>query len=192
MIKLLVLVSGLIVAAPEAGDERLEVNVSTSNVKWIGAKIGGSHNGSITLTKGVLDMEKGLLKGGSFVIDMRTISCEDLQGKYKGKLEDHLKSDDFFSVETFPSASFIITKSVPQGPGAYDVEGDLTIKGITKSIKFPALVEETDGGYIATADITVDRSEYDVKHRSSSFFDGLGDRVIYDEFTLAVNLTASK
>jgi polyisoprenoid-binding protein YceI len=192
MTKLLVLAIGMIIANPEAGVEQIEVNVSTSSVKWVGAKVGGSHNGSISLTEGALDMEDGVLTGGSFVIDMTTINCEDLEGEYKGKLEGHLKSDDFFGVEKFPTASFSITKAVAQGPGKYKIEGDLTIKGITKSIKFPAMVEETEGAYTATADITVDRSEYDVKYGSGSFFDGLGDKVIYDDFTLAVSLTTSK
>lgn len=192
MIKLFVLTIGMMIANPEAGVERVEGNVSASTIKWTGAKVGGSHNGTITLSDGNLEMKDGMLTGGSFEIDMTTINCEDLQGEYKGKLEGHLKSDDFFGVEKFPKANFSITKAVPQGPGKYKIEGDLTIKGITKSIKFPAIVEESDDAYTATAEITVDRSEYDVKYGSGSFFDGLGDKVIYDDFTLAVSLTTSK
>jgi polyisoprenoid-binding protein YceI len=137
-------------------------------------------------------MEEGALTGGSFSIDMATLVCEDLSGEYKGKLEGHLKSDDFFGVANNPTADFTITSSIAQGPGKYKIVGDLTIKGITKEIKFPATVTEENGVYTAVADITVDRSEYDVKYGSGSFFDGLGDKVIYDEFNLAVSLSVSK
>ena len=192
MIKLFFLSLGMIFTTPEAGVEKIDINVASSSVKWTGAKVGGSHNGAITLKSGSLAIEEGRLVGGSFVIDMTSISNEDLQGEYAGKLVGHLKSDDFFGVETYPTASFEITNVVPQGTGKYKVEGDLTIKGITKSIKFPASVEEKDGAYVATADITVDRSEYNVKYGSGSFFDDLGDKVIYDDFNLSVSLTTSK
>lgn len=192
MTKLVVLAIGMIFATPEAEVEQIDVDVTTSTVKWMGAKVGGSHNGTINLNEGSLEMDNGQLTGGSFVIDMTSINCEDLEGEYKGKLEGHLKSDDFFGVENFPTAAFNITNVVAQGPGKYKVEGDLTIKGITKSVKFPAMVEETEGAYTATADITVDRSEFEVKYGSGSFFEGLGDKVIYDDFTLNVSLSTSK
>jgi polyisoprenoid-binding protein YceI len=190
--KALVLAIALLTGIVNEGTETLKVSVKDSKINWTGAKVGGSHNGTIQLKDGNLEITDGVLTGGNFTIDMTTIVNEDLTGEYKGKLEGHLKSDDFFGVEKYPTASFTITSAVPQGPGKYKITGDLTIKGITKEIKFPAVLEENGGNYIATADITVDRSEYNVRYGSGSFFDGLGDKVIYDDFDLSVSLTAAK
>ncbi|MFT5568882.1 MAG: polyisoprenoid-binding protein YceI [Cyclobacteriaceae bacterium] len=191
MLQSIVLALGVLIGSPTTG-ETLEADVTSSTIKWTGAKVGGQHNGTIQLKSGALNMEEGALTGGSFSIDMATLDCEDLSGEYKGKLEGHLKSDDFFGVASNPTADFTITSAIAQGPGKYKIVGDLTIKGITKDVKFPAMVTEENGVYTATADITVDRSEYDVKYGSGSFFDGLGDKVIYDEFNLAVSLSVSK
>ncbi len=169
--------------------ETLSVSVDNSTVKWVGSKVGGSHNGTISLSEGNIIMEEGILTGGSFVIDMTSISNDDLKGGSKEKLEGHLKSDDFFGVEKYPTAKFEITSAIPQGSGKYKVIGNITIKGTTKEIKFPATVEKVGEGYTANADITIDRSEFDVRYGSGSFFDGLGDKVIYDDFQLSVSLS---
>jgi polyisoprenoid-binding protein YceI len=192
MIQAILLSLSLFLNAPGTGVEKLTVKTKSSTIKWTGGKVGGSHNGTIQLKEGSLQLENGVLVGGNFTIDMSTITNEDLSGEYKGKLEGHLKSDDFFGVDTYPTANFELTQSIPQGPGKYKVTGNLTIKGITKEIKFPATVQEENGEYIATADITVDRSEYNVRYGSGSFFDDLGDKVIYDEFELAVKLSVNK
>ena len=124
---------------------------------------------------------------------MTTINCEDLQGEWADKLVSHLKSDDFFGVATYPTAKFVITSVVSRGkPGEYKIVGDLTIKETTKEIKFNALLNEVDGKNVATADITIDRSEFDVRYGSGSFFDNLGDKTIYDEFELSINLVAAE
>ncbi|MEL7145417.1 MAG: YceI family protein, partial [Bacteroidota bacterium] len=112
----------------------------------------------------------------------------DLEGKSKGNLESHLKSDDFFGVNNYPTAKIVITKVVPQGPGKYKVTGDLTIKGTTKEIKFIA----NQSGNTATADLVIDRSEYDIRYGSGSFFENLGDKTIYDDFELSVSLALMK
>lgn len=192
MIQSIIISLGLLLAVPNAEKVDLSVNVETSTIKWTGAKVGGSHYGLIQLKDGKLAMENGKLTGGSFTIDMTSMTNEDLSGEYQGKLVGHLKSDDFFAVDKYPTASFVITEAIPQGTGKYKITGDLTIKGITKSIKFPATVTENGNQYTASATITVDRSEYDVKYGSGSFFDDLGDKVIYDDFDLEVNLTVGK
>ncbi|MCR9254350.1 MAG: YceI family protein [bacterium] len=166
------------------------VDNAKSTIKWEGAKVGGSHNGTINLKSGSLSFENNSLVGGSFEIDMNTITNTDLEGEYKGKLEGHLKSDDFFGVATYPTAKLDITKVTPQGPGKYKVEANITIKGKTEAIKFNTTVSEDSGSLIASADITVDRSDFDVKYGSGSFFDNLGDKVIYDDFDLNVTLVA--
>jgi len=126
-----------------------------------------------------------MLTGGEFAIDMTSITVTDLDGGMKGKLEGHLKSPDFFGVENHPVANFKITKVVPRGTGgSYKVVGDLTIKNITKEIKFNADVKDD----MATANIQIDRSDFNVKYGSGSFFDNLGDKTIYDEFDMVVDL----
>ena len=159
------------------------VDVEQSSVTWTGKKVTGSHTGSIKLTEGNLEFASGRLSGGSFTIDMTSITNSDLDGDMKGKLEGHLKSDDFFGVENHPTATLKITKVGP-GDGGYKVWGDLTIKGKTASVGFNASVN----GSSAQANITVDRTIYDVRYGSGKFFEDLGDRMIYDDFDLVVNL----
>lgn len=172
--------------------ERAEysIDVSTTNIVWTGAKVGGEHTGTISVKEGGFTFEDDQLTGGTFVIDMNTITNTDLEGEYSDKLVGHLKSDDFFGVATYPTSKVVIKSVVPQGPGKYKVVADLTIKAITKEIKFPATVEISNGTVTAQADITVDRSEFDVRYGSGSFFDDLGDKVIYDDFNLAVTAVA--
>lgn len=175
-----------------AAVESYSVDTQNSKVAWVGYKVTGKHNGSVAVKEGSLDFQDGQLKGGSFAIDMTTIKVLDLTGEYAGKLEGHLKSDDFFGVNSYPTATFTITKVVPQGPGKYKVLGDLKIKETTKEIKFTANVAEEDGNQVANAKITIDRSDFDVRYGSGSFFDNLGDNTIYDEFELEVSLVATK
>ncbi|MEQ9405532.1 MAG: YceI family protein [Cyclobacteriaceae bacterium] len=169
--------------------KEVKVNTEASVIKWTGSKIvGNSHTGTIALKSGSLDITGGKLKGGSFVVDMTTLTDTDLSGNMKGKLEGHLKSDDFFGVETYPTAEFVITKVKSAGEGAYDVTGDITIKGKTESISFSTTLNEKDGGYEAVASISVDRSKFDVRYGSDTFFDNLGDKAISNEFKLEVTL----
>lgn len=166
------------------------VDIEKSEITWTGKKVTGSHNGTIQLKEGSLMMEADMLKGGSFTIDMTSIKNLDMAGKDgAGKLEGHLKSADFFNVAEYPNAILEISEVVHRGtPGSFKVVGDLTIKGITKPIKFNTQISTEGGMTVATADITVDRSEYDVRYGSGSFFDNLGDKTIYDEFDLNVEL----
>ena len=161
------------------------VNTSQSQIVWKGYKVTGEHTGNIAVKDGKLSFDEGKLVGGSFDIDMTTITCTDLEGEWGQKLVGHLKSDDFFGVEKYPTAKFIITKVSSRGtPDDYKVTGDLTIKGITKEIRF--LANATENG--ATAEIKLDRTDFNVRYGSGSFFDNLGDKTIYDEFDLTVNL----
>lgn len=167
----------------------VSVDTSESYVAWKGYKVTGSHYGKVMLKEGNLAYENDQLVGGGFTIDMASIKVEDLTGDYAQKLEGHLKSPDFFGVETYPTAKFVVTKVISRGtPGSYKLIGNLTIKETTKEIKFNAQVEEKDSKKVATAEITIDRSDFDVRYGSGSFFDNLGDKTIYDEFELTVNL----
>ncbi len=184
----LALVFGFSASATTPVDgEKKEVNVSQSTVTWKGYKVTGSHEGKINLKSGFLMMESGKLTGGEFVVDMTSITNTDMTaGNGKEKLEGHLKSDDFFGVANHPTAKLVFTSVKPfdKNSKSYSVSGDLTIKGITKPVTLVVSMFENK----ATATIKVDRSKFDVRYGSGSFFDDLGDKAIYDEFDLVVDL----
>jgi polyisoprenoid-binding protein YceI len=161
-----------------------DVTVTESTVTWKGYKVTGSHEGTIKLVEGALVFEDNELTGGNFTIDMTSINVTDLEaGQGKEKLEGHLKSDDFFGTENHANASLKITE-VHGLNGVYRVIGDLTIKGKTNPITFEMNIADNT----AVATLKVDRTKYDIKYGSASFFDGLKDKAIYDEFDLNVTL----
>ncbi len=164
--------------------ESKEVDVEKSEITWKGYKVTGSHYGSIALKSGSLEFNGEVLTGGEFVVDMTSLSSTDLSGESKGQLDGHLKSDDFFGVEKFPTATLKITQVTSSGKNSYTAKGDLTIKGKTNPVEFTISVY----GDKATANLKVDRTKYDVRYGSGSFFDNLGDKTIYDEFDLVVDL----
>ncbi len=169
------------------------VDVTSSNIVWNGYKVTGSHTGNVKVKSGKLNIEGGKLTGGSFEIDMNSITCTDMTGGGADKLVGHLKSDDFFGVATYPTAKFVISRAIAlDTKGNYKIVGNLTIKSTTKEIKFNANVAEAEGKVTATGKITIDRSEFDVRFGSGSFFDSLGDKTIYDEFDMNVSLVAKK
>lgn len=188
-------VTALALSAFTTPDKPVSASVDTksSYINWKGYKVTGSHEGRLQLKNGKLNFKDNVLNSGSFEIDMTTITCTDMTGGGADKLVGHLKSEDFFNVASHPVAKFETTQVISRGtPGAYKVTGNLTIKGITKSIKFNTDLKEEAGKVYATAKITIDRSDFDVRFGSGSFFDNLGDKTIYDEFDLNVNLVASK
>ena len=161
-----------------------QVNVEESSIVWTGKKVTGQHEGTISLESGVLQFDGKTLSGGNFVIDMTTITVTDLEGKGKANLEGHLKSDDFFGVEKHGKATFTITNASKLDDKNYEISGDLTIKNITNPINFTMVVD----GNSATAKVIVDRSKFDVRYGSPSFFNDLKDKAIYDDFELDVKL----
>ena len=171
----------------------MSVNVPESKVVWLGKKVTGEHTGTINIASGDLEFSDDKLSGGSFEIDMSSIANSDIENEeYKQKLVGHLKSDDFFGVEKYPISTLVIKNVEVKSANKYHVKGEITIKGITKSIEFPVEVSLVGSKATASATITIDRSEFDVKYGSGSFFDGLGDKMIYDDFTLNVTLVANK
>lgn len=161
-----------------------EIIIENSKIAWKGYKVTGSHQGTINLKSGSLTFTDDKLTDGEFTINMATITNTDLEGEYKGKLEGHLKSDDFFGVEKNPTAILIFKKVKSTGKNSYKVTGDLTIKGITNTVTFDLSVY----GNKANASLKIDRTKYDVKYGSTSFFDNLKDKAIYDEFDLVADL----
>lgn len=169
-----------------------KVNLQESTIAWTGYKVTGKHNGLVNLKSASLNFEGNVLKGGAFEIDMNSISCLDMTGEYATKLVNHLKSDDFFGVANHPTVSFATTRVVHQGQDLYKIEGNLTIKGVTKAIRFNSKVKEMEGKKQLTAQIKLDRADFNVKYGSGSFFDNLGDKTIYDEFDINVTLVTAK
>jgi polyisoprenoid-binding protein YceI len=181
----LALAFGITATATEpVNDGKKEVKPEASRIAWKAYKVTGSHHGTIDLNSGALVFDNDKLTGGEFEVQMTSLISTDLEGEYKGKLEGHLKSDDFFGVENHPTSTLVFTKVEPSGKNSYDVTGDLTIKGITKPITFDVSVY----GSKATATMKIDRSQYNVRYGSGSFFENLGDKTIYDEFDLVVDL----
>jgi len=161
------------------------VNIETSTVNWIGTKITGSHSGTINLSAAEVIMDNGTLTGGSFTIDMTSIVVTDIEGKGAKKLAGHLKNDDFFGVDVYPTATLVITDVNKAGlRSELTVTGDLTIKGETHPVSFPVEVS----GESANAKIKIDRTKYGIKYGSGSFFDNLGDKAIDNMFELNVSL----
>lgn len=180
----------------EEGAEAVEaeayaVNLEESTIGWFGKKaiVEGQHNGNVTLKSGELSISEGTLVGGSFVVDMNTITCEDLEDEeMNAKLVGHLKADDFFGVEANPEASLVI-KSV-EGD---NITADVTIKGETNEVTFPATVTEEEGVVTAEAEIVLNRTDFGIKYGSKNFFADLVDEyVIDDQIKLTVALTAAK
>ena len=164
--------------------EKKDIKTENSKLVWKGYKVTGSHEGTIDIQSGNLTFEDDKLTGGNFTINMTTLASTDLEGEYKGKLEGHLKSDDFFGVATHKTATLEFTEVEASGKNSYNVTGDLTIKGETNPVNFTISIY----GNKATANLKVDRTQYGVKYGSASFFDNLKDKAIYDEFDLVADL----
>ena len=188
------------VEAPEApaSTEALAytVNTNSSFIEWTGAKLtGDSHSGRISMSKGELSVQDGNIVGGSFELDMNSISNTDQEpGKGKEKLEGHLKSGDFFEVEKFPTGSFEIVSSTPVEGNpevSHNITGNLTLKGITKSVSIPVKVALNDGNLGAkTPSFTIDRTEWDVKF-NSGLLGTAKDKIINDQVGLVISLIAN-
>lgn len=190
---LFVLLAGFIAFAFTVENETYTVDKSSSTLQWVGRKVVGEHSGTIAISNGKLLWSKQALKGGSFEVDMRSVANTDLtDADYNKQLVDHLKSDDFFATEKYPKATFVITKVEETAKNQSMVTGDLTIKGVTKEVRFPATVQQEGNRLVARAKILVDRTQYGIKYGSGSFFDNLGDKAIDNEFELNVALVARR
>ena len=170
---------------------KFTVDSNATTINWLAKKVTGQHNGKVKVTSGELILDGVNVKGGEFIIDLTAMTIEDLQGSSNEKLLGHLKSDDFFSVAKFPAAKFILSSATIKSGKTYTVKGKLTIKGITNDIEFPADIVFSGKTMTATSKIKVDRTKYDIKYRSNNFFENLGDKAIYDDFELDLNLVAT-
>jgi|AntRauTorcE11897_2_1112592.scaffolds.fasta_scaffold45879_1 polyisoprenoid-binding protein YceI len=176
----------------ESGD--YSVDADASDVTWLGERIvGNSHTGDIEVKSGNLIIEENKIISGEFIIDMNTISDSD----GSERLETHLKSEDFFAVDEYPESELVINDSSIISSNGNDevvleVEADLTIKGITNPINFTATVIDQDYSIVASSEFSIDRSKWDIKYDSGSFFQDLGDRAIKDEIYFDISILANK
>jgi polyisoprenoid-binding protein YceI len=182
--------------SPNRPTVTMQVDVRSSTVNWTGRKVLGKHNGTINIAKGNLTLENNAITKGRFDIDMKSIVDLDLtDAETNAKLTGHLKSDDFFSVDKFPLSTLVITGAKPTegamtAVATHIITGDLTIKGVTNTVSFPARIITDGRSLTATATIDIDRTKWNIKYGSGSFFDNLGDKAIKDVFTLEITIKA--
>lgn len=192
------------IVAEQADAISIPINPGNSSIEWVGTRITSYHNGVIHLKSGDLLVKGNELTGGSFVFDMSTIMVtdDDMDVAGKSKLTRHLKSEDFFAVETYPEAKFEITSIQPfskelvkEDDGSYkeineykiadpthSITGNLTIRGITKGITFPALVSVGESGVSAKAKFNFNRLDWDVKYT------GMKDDAISEMVHMGISL----
>lgn len=171
--------------------QNFKIAAQESTAEWIGKKVTGAHNGTIAIKEGNFNFSNGKLSGGTISIDTTSIVILDVTDPAtNAQFAGHLASDDFFSIENFPTASLQITSVTQQTENSHHIEGNLTIKGITHPIGFDLKTTVTADTLKASGKILIDRTKYDMKFRSGNFFTNLGDTLIYNEFELNVNLVA--
>jgi polyisoprenoid-binding protein YceI len=168
--------------------QKFTIIPAQSSIDWVGKKVTGSHNGTIAIKEGHFLFDEGRLTGGNFVIDTTSIKIIDITDPATNKqFSDHLASDDFFSSKSYPEAKFEITSV-----SGNHVAGELTIRGITHPLDFDILLRANDDTVNAAGKMIFDRTDYNMKFRSGSFFKNLGDNLIYNDVELSVTVTAKK
>lgn len=163
-----------------------DIDISKSSVKWLGEKVTGSHEGTVSIKEGHLHFDNNTFTGGNVVIDMSTIECTDLVGEPKSSIEGHLSSDDFFGIKKYPTANLEIVNAekIKYSKNKYKVSAILEIKSVKNNIELEVVIDNGS----AIVDLVIDRTLYNIKYGSGSFFDNLGDKMIYDDFKLSVSL----
>ena len=177
-----------------------KVDVDSSTIQWIGRKVTGEHDGNLKILYGnvrkYLDTEKKEVIKGNIVIDMTTITNNDIESKeYQKYFVDHLNSSDFFDVAHFSKSQLKILDNIilsNESSGKMMITAEITIKGITQKVEFPAKIEFIDDLATAVGTIDIDRTLFDIRYKSKSFFPEMGDYFIYDDFTLNFIIKAKK
>ena len=176
------------VAAEAMEGDKLAVDPAGSSITWLGKKVTGQHTGTINLHSGELILNEGKLAGGSFTVDMASLENKDLTDpEYKGKLEKHLKSDDFFAVEKYPTSKFEITEVKDLGNNKIAVAGNLTLRDATKNITYEAdVIESSATKFAAKADFNINRKDWGVA------YEGMKDDLISDEINFKIHIVAGQ
>jgi polyisoprenoid-binding protein YceI len=183
--------SFIVLLSVQSFSQKTNVDPVKSKIEWTGKKIvGNAHNGVLKVKSGVLEVKNDQITSGTIVVDMNSLTNLDLEDKdYNAKLVGHLKSDDFFSVEKYPTATFNVKKSTKFTNGKATISGDITIKGTTKPVS--AVVTKNSNNTYTTR-LEVDRSQFDVRYGSNSFFDNLGDKAIDNNFVLDITIVTNQ
>lgn len=191
IVKIFVFIAAMVAFQTGVSAQQFTVDNALSTVKWNGKKVTGEHYGTIKIQGGTLEVKNSAVTSAQVSMDMNSIVCEDLtDAGVNAKLVGHLKSDDFFSVEKFPVSKLSLTGVKKLTGNEYEFTGDLTIKGITHPVTFKA-TSALEGKLLKSAGkIVINRAKYDIRYGSGSFFTGLGDKMIYDDFTLDFTLVA--
>ncbi len=185
---LILAASAVLAGTPQkAAKATFKVDTKDSKLKWVGKKVTGEHTGYVSFKSGEIALNNNVLTSANVQVDMATITCSDIENAdYNANLVGHLKSADFFSVEKHSTASFAMDKVTPitgakEGENNYKLSGKLTIKGVSNNIEFPAKVEIKEKVIVVRADVSFDRTKYDMKFKSASVFSDLGDKAILDD-----------
>jgi K(+)-stimulated pyrophosphate-energized sodium pump len=184
-----------VIAPAKLVDATYTINAEEAKLEWVGKKVGGQHNGTVNFASGNLIVENGVLTGGEFTVDMTSIVCLDIPAddESNAKLVGHLKSADFFGVDSFPQAKMMITRVETIEGNSYKVTANLTIKNITNEVNFVTrIVQMGDEVVMAEASFNVDRTKYGIKFKSKSFFSEFADNFIYDDMYFNVRLIAKQ
>ena len=166
-----------------------QIDKTKSVVRWIGRTPVKFHDGTIDIQEGNFSVDDNGILNGNIIIDMESINCTDLSGGGKKSLEEHLMNDDFFSVNKFKTSKINISSEMKPNNGLIDFKGSLEIKNISNPISFKSSINKTpEGKYTASSKLTFDRSMYNVKYKSKSFFDDLGDKFINDDVEIELEI----
>lgn len=186
---LLLIIAIFGIQAMPNGNTKKTIDITKSTIKWEGKKVVYGHNGTVNLKEGTLLVSKGKINGGNFIIDMNSIKCTDIEDAGKNaNLVGHLKNEDFFDVVNYPTAKLVIKKIGALNNGIQTITADLTIKNKTNPITFSATVKTEGNILLASAKFNIDRTKYDIKYGSDSFFDNLGDKAIKNEINFEISL----
>lgn len=172
-------------------DGSYTLDVSSSSLYWEASKVKMTHNGSVEAQEGSARVEQGQVAEGQVIVDMTTIKNFDQEGNFLETLENHLRSEDFFDVNVYPSATFTVSELEPlAGLNGFNfrLDGHLKMKEIEQPVSFPVLIEQTEQGLRLLGRMTVDRTQYDIRFGSGKFFENLGDGLIDDEFYVDLDL----
>ena len=165
------------------------IDIENSNIKWVGKKIASSHEGLIKISSGDILMKGNHVQSGLIIVDMVSIENTDIENeKYRNKLNGHLKNEDFFNVDSFPTSTLKINSSHKLNDSKFSFLGDLTIKGITHPVEFEGNINSIDDKYSAIIKLNFDRTLWEIQYGSGQFFDDLGDRMILDNIELEIEI----
>ena len=171
-----------------------ELNITKSALTWIGKEITTkTHTGTIDIKNGNIKINPDRSVTGEVLMVMNTLKVTDLEGKSKEYLEGHLRSKDFFGVDDFPEAKLSFkSTNISEDNNSISFDGELTIKSITEKVSFETTLKKSEPTLEAVANLTFDRTKFNVIYRSGGFFDDLGDKLILDNIEVQMDIYADK